>query len=43
MLMNPDSTYYPDANFTMRLTYGNVKGYEPRDAVFTGITPLSKE
>ncbi len=24
---------YPDANSTMRLTYGNVKSYSPRDAV----------
>ena len=24
---------YPDANFTMRLTYGTVGGYSPRDAV----------
>ena len=24
---------YPDANFTMRLTYGNVKSYSPKDAV----------
>jgi len=24
---------YPDANFTMRLTYGNIKGYKPADAV----------
>ena len=24
---------YPDANFTLRLTYGNVKSYTPRDAV----------
>ena len=24
---------YPDANSTMRLTYGTVKGYEPKDAV----------
>nr|WP_071145307.1 S46 family peptidase [Bacteroides ihuae] len=24
---------YPDANFTIRLTYGNVKAYSPRDAV----------
>ena len=24
---------YPDANFTLRLTYGNVKSYSPRDAV----------
>ena len=25
--------FYPDANSTMRVTYGNVKGYYPRDAV----------
>lgn len=25
--------FYPDANRTMRLAYGNVKGYEPRDGV----------
>ncbi len=24
---------YPDANFTMRLTYGNVKSYSPKDGV----------
>ena len=24
---------YPDANFTMRLTYGNVKSYNPKDGV----------
>ena len=24
---------YPDANFTMRYTYGTVKGYSPKDAV----------
>ncbi|MFM7671419.1 MAG: S46 family peptidase [Bacteroidota bacterium] len=24
---------YPDATFTMRVSYGNVKSYEPRDAV----------
>lgn len=24
---------YPDANFTIRLTYGNVKSYNPRDAI----------
>ena len=27
------SAYYPDANFTLRFTYGEVKGYKPRDAV----------
>jgi len=25
--------YYPDANFTMRISYGNVKSYTPKDAV----------
>jgi peptidase S46-like protein len=25
--------YYPDANFTLRFTYGVVRGYKPRDAV----------
>ena len=25
---------YPDANSTLRLTYGTVKGYSPKDAVF---------
>lgn len=25
---------YPDANFTMRMTYGTVEPYSPRDAVF---------
>lgn len=29
----PDRRFYPDANSTMRITYGQVKGYEPRDAV----------
>lgn len=24
---------YPDANFTIRLTYGNVKPYDPKDGV----------
>ena len=24
---------YPDANFTMRLTYGNVKSYQPKDGI----------
>lgn len=27
-------TYYPDANSTLRVAYGKVKGYEPRDGVF---------
>ena len=29
-----DARIYPDANSTMRVTYGQVKGYEPRDAVY---------
>lgn len=33
MEMTPEKTQYPDANFTMRLTYGNVKDYDPRDGV----------
>lgn len=32
--MITERNLYPDANFTMRLTYGTVKGYEPRDAVW---------
>ena len=28
---NTDKKYYPDANSTMRLTYGKVSDYEPRD------------
>ena len=34
MEMNEDKTYYPDANSTMRLTFGTIGGYEPRDGVF---------
>ncbi len=32
--MNPDKKYYPDANSTLRMTYGQVKSYHPEDAVF---------
>jgi hypothetical protein len=32
--MNPDKTFYPDANSTMRLTYGSAKPYKPADALF---------
>lgn len=31
--MKKGQTLYPDANFTMRMSYGNVKSYVPRDAV----------
>lgn len=30
----PNQRYFPDANSTLRVTYGKVKGYEPRDAVY---------
>ncbi|WP_159022423.1 S46 family peptidase [Formosa sp. L2A11] len=30
----PNECYYPDANSTLRVTYGQVRGYEPRDAVY---------
>jgi hypothetical protein len=33
MEMNPKKVMYPDATFTMRVSYGNVKSYDPRDAV----------
>ncbi|MGX5818225.1 S46 family peptidase [Chitinophaga lutea] len=33
MQRNPNASRYPDANFTMRLSYGQVKPYKPRDAV----------
>jgi len=35
MEMNPAAAakMYPDANFSMRVSYGNVKSYNPRDAV----------
>lgn len=31
--MNDGKAMYPDANFTMRLTYGKVESYSPKDAV----------
>ncbi|MFH2143715.1 MAG: S46 family peptidase [Bacteroidota bacterium] len=40
--MQPDKTFYPDANFTMRLTYGTVQDYYPADAVhYDYITTLN--
>ncbi len=32
MQMNPNAVYYPDANFTLRVTYGKIEGYFPSDA-----------
>jgi len=34
MKMQPDIRFYPDANFTLRVTYGKVNGYSPKDAVY---------
>ena len=31
--MDPQKRFYPDANSTMRVTYGQVKNYKPMDAV----------
>ncbi len=37
----PNKPFYPDANSTMRVTYGKVDGYTPRDAVqYTPVTYL---
>lgn len=33
MEMMPDKNFYPDANSTLRLTYGKVGDYQPRDGV----------
>ncbi len=32
--MYPDSLFYPDANSTIRLSFGKVRGYQPADAVY---------
>lgn len=31
--MVPEKTLYPDANFTMRMSYGSIQDYDPRDGV----------
>ena len=42
MEKDTDKTFYPDANLTMRVTYGNVKGFEPSDGVhYTHYTTLA--
>ena len=33
MAFNPSNNFYPDANFTLRVGYGQVKSYKARDAV----------
>lgn len=42
--MNPAAAkkMYPDANLSMRVTYGNVKSYNPRDAVHYDYVTTSK-
>ena len=30
----PEERFFPDANSTLRVTYGKVSGYKPRDAVY---------
>jgi hypothetical protein len=44
MQMNPTAAakMYPDANFSMRVSYGSVKSYKPRDAVFYDYVTTSK-
>ncbi|MCD2424514.1 S46 family peptidase [Niabella pedocola] len=44
MAMNPTTAkmMYPDATFTMRVSYGQVKAYKPRDAVFYDYVTTSK-
>ncbi|MCW5518508.1 S46 family peptidase [Aureitalea sp. L0-47] len=34
MEVMPNQRYFPDANRTLRVTYGKVNGYSPRDAVY---------
>ncbi len=34
MKMKEDKVFYPDANFTMRLSYGKVLDYYPADAIY---------
>ncbi|MFO8128874.1 MAG: S46 family peptidase [Bacteroidales bacterium] len=33
MTFEPERRFYPDANFTLRVAYGNIGDYYPRDAV----------
>jgi hypothetical protein len=34
----PNKRFFPDANSTLRVTYGQVRGYEPRDGVYYNTT-----
>ena len=39
MQQYPDSNFFPDANLTLRVAYGHVQGFRPKDAVY--YTPYS--
>ena len=36
------SKMYPDANFSMRVSFGNVKSYKPKDAIFCDYVTTAK-
>ncbi|NLP58238.1 S46 family peptidase [Lutibacter sp. B1] len=38
----PTKRFFPDANSTLRVTYGQVRGYEPRDGMYYGTTTYLK-
>lgn len=42
MEMDSKKSFYPDATFTQRLSYGSVKGYKPRDGVWYDYYTTSK-
>ena len=42
MEMDAKKSFYPDATFTQRLSYGKVSGYKPRDAVWYDYYTTSK-
>jgi len=40
--MEPNKLWYPNANSTMRLTYGEIGGYSPKDAVHYDLATTQK-
>lgn len=41
MQMDEHGVFFPDANFTLRVTYGNIEGYYPGDGIeYTHLTTL---
>lgn len=42
MKMQTDKIFYPDANSTMRLTYGTIGGYSPKDGLYYKYYTTSK-